>query len=233
MIPIECPKCGRGGNVPPDRLNARLVCKACHTVFHMDASGHMVLGDPFDPAKDPHKKRATQQAKPDFEFDLAQTLRDIPPAVRFGVPGVVLALVFWLYILPLIGGPGAPAYQGRAESVIRALVDKDRAKVISLATPSTADTAGQWYDVMRGLVEKNQIGTDVTMSVALFSGNAETDNALTLWCIVYSNSIGPSSTVPVNIDMTRDGGDWMLDGTKSLSEAQKTAAASNAASKKS
>lgn len=46
MIPMACPHCGRRGSVPADKLNSRLHCKKCGTVFHMDFTGHIVLGEP-------------------------------------------------------------------------------------------------------------------------------------------------------------------------------------------
>ena len=46
MIPMECPGCGRRGNVPPDRLNTRMHCKKCDAIFFMDRSGKIILGDP-------------------------------------------------------------------------------------------------------------------------------------------------------------------------------------------
>ena len=99
MIPIECPKCGRGGSVPPDRLNARLVCKACHTVFHLDNTGRMVLGEPesFDMKSSAGKSRANEVSGL-ADFDLAQTWNDIPKAVRFGVPAALLAAFGWIYL---------------------------------------------------------------------------------------------------------------------------------------
>lgn len=49
MIPMSCPSCGRRGNVPLDRLNTRMHCKKCDAVFHLDATGKPVLGDPAPP----------------------------------------------------------------------------------------------------------------------------------------------------------------------------------------
>ena len=46
MIPMACPSCGRRGNVPLDRLNTRMHCKKCDAVFHLDASGKPILGEP-------------------------------------------------------------------------------------------------------------------------------------------------------------------------------------------
>ncbi len=225
MIPIECPKCGRGGNVPPDRLNARLVCKACHSVFFMDASGRMVLGEPGAPDKHQPKPRS-QSTGPDF--DPAQAWKDVPLPVKVGVPAVLVLLLGW-WFNPF--GGGGPEYQGRAEGIIQALAANDKAKAVSYALPATADAAGKWFDLMRGEVEKKKVGKDVSMSVALFDGNPASGDALTLWCIVYDNEIGTSSTVPLNLQMKRDGGLWKFDGSSTLAEASKATVASPGAKK--
>ena len=216
MIPIECPKCGRSGNVPPDRLNARMVCKACHSVFHMDTSGRMVLGEHSDPAK-PQRSRAPVAAA---DFDLAETWRDIPAPVKVGVPAFVLAFLLWQFN-PF--GGGGPAYQGRAEEVIRALACNDRARALSFATASTAEKAGKWFDLLHDQVEQKKVGTDYSLSVTIFSGDpGKGDTTLTLWGILYNNELGSESTVPVNIIMTLDNGTWKLDGDKTLEEGAKS-----------
>ena len=46
MIEMACPRCGAGGRVPRDKMNARLVCKKCLQVFHLKAGGVAVLGEP-------------------------------------------------------------------------------------------------------------------------------------------------------------------------------------------
>src|SRR4051794_18316218 len=52
MVELACPNCGRGGSVPREKMNARMVCKKCHMVFHMNSAGRAVLGEPrADPSK--------------------------------------------------------------------------------------------------------------------------------------------------------------------------------------
>ena len=227
MIPIECPKCGRGGSVPPDRLNARLVCKACHTVFHLDNTGRMVLGEPesFDMKS---SGKAREEVSSLADFDLAQTWNDIPAPVKYGVPVVILALVIWVNSGSFMGS--STAYAAAAQSIVGALTSNNRAKAISLSTTDSADAAGQWFDLIRPEVEKSQIGNDVTVNPQIFSGNPEKDSQITLMVVLAK----PGSTDPpitLVMPMKHEGSAWLFDATQGLDGAQKAAAA-NAPAKK-
>jgi hypothetical protein len=218
MIPIECPKCGRGGSVPPDRLNARLVCKACHTVFHLDNTGRMVMGEPESFDMKTTKSRAETSSAVDF--DLAQTWNDIPAPVKYGVPAALLAVVIYLNVG--FGG-GSPDYVSRANSLIGAVISNNKSKAVSLATTDSAEAAGQWFDVVRGEVEKGQIDSGVSYNPMLFSGNADKDANITL-LVVLSKEGSTTPPVTITLPMTRTDGPWMLDGTQGLDLAQKAAA---------
>jgi hypothetical protein len=219
MIPIECPKCGRGGSVPPDRLNARLVCKACHTVFHLDNTGRMVMGEPQSFDMKSSKSRADEVSSL-ADFDLAQTWNDIPKAIKFGVPGVLLALFGWLY---LDFGGGSPDYIGNAESIVRAVAKNDKNKVVSYATTDSANAAGEWFDMLHGELEKSEIGSDVAINPALFAGNAEKDEEITL-LVVLSKNGGGGNPVTITLPMKKDGTSWKFEGNQGLEGAKKAAA---------
>ena len=225
MIPIECPKCGRGGSVPPDRLNARLVCKACHTVFHLDNTGRMVLGEPqsFDMKSNRPRAEASSGVA---DFDLAQTWQDIPKPVKFGVPAVLLAVVGYLY---LDFGGSSPSYISRAESIVRAVTNNDKAKAVSYATSDTAEAAGQWFDLLHTEIDKSQIGSDAVINPALFSGNADRDSEITLM-VVLSNPANSNPPVQISLPLKKEKGSWMFDGTRGLESAAKSATPTKAPS---
>ena len=228
MIPIECPKCGRGGSVPPDRLNARLVCKACHQVFHLDNTGRMVMGEPQSFDMKSTKSKADEVSSL-ADFDFAQTWNDIPKAVKFGVPGVLLALIGWLNS-DMFGG-GAPGYIAQAESIVRAVAANNKDKAVSYATTDTAEAAGQWFDVLHGELEKSEIGSDVSINPALFAGNAEKDEEITL-LVVLSKNGGGGTPVTITLPMKKDGSAWKLEGNKGLSDASKAASSKPAKPKR-
>ena len=211
MIPIECPKCGRGGSVPPDRLNARLVCKACHQVFHLDNTGRMVLGEPESFDMKTNKSRADEVSSL-ADFDFAQTWNDIPKPVKFGVPGVLLAVFGWLYLRP---EPGAPDYIGQAESLVRAVATNDKSRAVSIAIEGTAADADKWFDIMHNEFEKSSIDPNVTINPQLFAGNAEKDAEITLMVVVAKDG-GTSPPVTVTLPMKRDGSSWKFDGAKGM-----------------
>ncbi len=216
MIPIQCPQCGRTGNVPPDRLNARLVCKGCHSAFHMDAGGRMVLGEPGDPNSPKGKKR--RASAPAVEIDFAQTWRDFPKPAKYGVPAAVVLLAGWMLFPSLSSGV---AYQDQAEVVGRALLSSDRSKVVALATTDTAEAAGQWYDRVHGpIAEKgtSSVASDAVRA-ALLNGNPERDSSLSLAISITTDTVKTN----FNLQMTKQDGQWKLDGTRSLVEAEQAA----------
>jgi hypothetical protein len=227
MIPIECPKCGRGGSVPPDRLNARLVCKACHTVFHLDNTGRMVLGEPQSFDMKSTKSRADTPSASVADFDLKQTWEDIPKPVKYGVPAVLLIAIIWLNFG---GGDGSTDYEGQAESIVRSVISNNRSKVVSMATSDTADAAGKWVDRLHAAVEKSQIDNSVRINPTLLSGRAE-DTELTLM-IVLAKTGSPDPPIPITLPLKKSGGSWLLEGARSLENAEKLAASSGSQNKR-
>jgi hypothetical protein len=216
MIPIECPKCGREGNVPPDRLNAKLTCRGCQAVFHLDNTGRMVMGAPGDPSKDKNRPHVQYNKPGQGGFNLAEAWSNFPMAAKIGVPVVLLGLLAWRF-MPGSGGPG---YQNGSEAVIRGLLENDRSKVVSLSTSATAESSGKWFDVMHPLVEKQGVPKDASVTPALFSGNPDKEPSLVMM-VVLSGSSPSSSPLPLNLTMVRDGGSWRLDGEKTLSDTEK------------
>ena len=218
MIPIECPKCGRKGGVHPNQLNSRLVCKICHTVFHVDKDGHMVLGEPE--SKEPKlSKQPAEVAAAIEEFDLARTWNDIPKPARYGVPAVLLGAIAWMTVG---GGEGAPPYVNQAESAVRALTSNNRSRTISHASSDTAEAAGKWFDLMHGELEKSQIGSNVTITPQLFSGNPATDGEITV--MVQLSKPGPiGQPTAISLAMKKDGVDWLVDGNRCLASAESEA----------
>ncbi len=221
MIPIECPKCGRGGSVPPDRLNARLVCKACHTVFHLDNTGRMVLGEPESFDMKTNKSRADEVSSL-ADFDLAQTWNDIPAAMKYGVPGVLLAVILYLNFGSMISS-GKAEHENRAEAILKSVISNNKSKFVAFATPDSAESAESLFDLLHGDVEKGQFGSDALISPQLFNGAPEKDSDLTMLVVVSKNG-GTEGPMTVTIPLKKgSSGDWLLDATSALTAAQSAA----------
>ena len=222
MIPIQCPKCGRTGNVPPDRLNARMVCKGCKSVFHMDRGGRMVLGTPEDPAK----ASKTRMAAPEIDFDLAATWQNVPRPAKIGVPAMVLLVAGWM-VFPW---NTAPDYESGAQAVGHALLVGDRSGVVALATPESADAAGKWYDLVHTSIAETGPGSVNSSSVlaSLLSGNAEHDSSLGIVILLGTDTVNKTFTLP----LVKADGAWRFDANKCLDDAQQAEAMLRLASKK-
>jgi hypothetical protein len=215
MIPIECPKCGREGNVPPDRLNAKLTCRGCHAVFHLDNTGRMVMGPPGDPEKDRNKPHVHYD-KPGEAFDPAEAWKNIPNAAKVAVPVVLLALVAWLFM-----PAGSPGYQSASEAIVRGLLSKDRSRVVSYATSATSDAAGKWFDAMQPLIEQQGVPGDAVLNPQILRGLPERDASIAMM-VVLNGSSPSANPIMLNMTMARSGGSWRLDGERTLTDAQST-----------
>ncbi len=215
MIPIECPRCGKTGNVPPDRLDARLTCKRCQAAFYMDSGGRMVLGEPGGSGS---KKAAKSYSAPAVDFDLTQTWNDVPKPAKIGVPAVVMLLAGWM----MVPASSSLAYQDQAEVVGRALLNGDRSGVVASATSNTSEAAGKWYDLMHVPIAEKGPGSSTSEAVraSLMSGNAERDSDLNLGVVITTDTVATN----FNLLLTKDGSRWKFDGAKALDEAERAAA---------
>jgi hypothetical protein len=215
MIPIECPKCGREGNVPPDRLNAKLTCRGCQAVFHLDNTGRMVMGAPGDPEKDKSRPHV-QYNKPGEAFDAAEAWAKIPIAAKVGVPVVLLALLAWQFM------PGGGAgYQNASEAIVRGLLSNDRPRVVSYGTSATSEAAGKWFDAMHPIVEQQGVPRDVVLDPQILRGVPEKDASVVMM-VVLTGSSPSANPLMLNLTLVRSGSSWRLDGEKTLSDSQST-----------
>jgi hypothetical protein len=154
VIPIACPNCGRRGNVPPDKLNSRLHCKKCDAVFHMDASGHVVLGEPGSEKKSSSSRFAMPTAAPE-PMELGQNLalawKGLPMAVRVLLVVVLIgggALLAGVR-MPRFGSNIPPDLGSRADYVADRFIDDDPSAVRRLAAPGTESDVSTWYQKVR------------------------------------------------------------------------------------
>lgn len=219
MIPIECPQCGRRGDVPPDRLNSRLQCKSCNAVFQLDTSGHLTQGEPVTEDKAGDTSR-THDAFSLADWSLSRTWKHTPTVAKVGVP---LALLLVLAVRFLTPAPSNPPFMVHGEAILRALKANDRDRVMELAAPDTAEAAGAWFDLVRGQIERRDLREDIFTSVLVYSGNADKDSSLVLMGILSAGS-DRAVLMAAPMHVRQEDGDWVLDGTKTLADAEQAAA---------
>ena len=115
--------------------------------------------------------------------------------------------------------------------MVRAVTANDKPKAISYASADTAADADKWFDVIHGEFEKGEIGTDVPVNPALFSGNAERDAEITL-LVVLAKAGSANAPVTITLPMKKDGDAWKFDATKGLEGAARAAQAPKAGTSK-
>jgi hypothetical protein len=147
MIEMACPRCGAGGRVPREKMNARLVCKKCLQVFHLRAGGVAVLGEP-PVQKETPKERAPRER---LELDvsglegLGQKLAKIklPDPKIVGVVLVVLLIVgvlSWVF--------SQESVETRTHTMATAISRGDIQTVMTMVLAGTEGEAMKWfYDI--------------------------------------------------------------------------------------
>lgn len=222
MIPMECPTCGRQGEVPLDRLNCKLTCKKCGTVFHMDDTGHIVLGEPGS-----HKAKRVEPKDMPVEMDLGKVLRELPKGVRYGVPALLAVLLLGMLVSRIAGSFGlAGDLPTRAAYVGELFADLQLDGIRNLTTPETVPQIEQWYNRVRPQLNfegPRKSKDDVTSLAQVF--REEETTAVTFTALHVTNPKPPASAArgaaPQN-DLTIElawvwkGGRWLIDGKGTL-----------------
>lgn len=163
MIEMACPSCGRGGQVPPEKLHSRLVCRKCHVVFHMDPSGRPVIGEPHVATGDPKKKDKNSNGEHHSIFEaihiprldelthLGDNLTDYTFPVK-PVLGTLGGLVVLWVMFSLFSRPPEPV-SDRARLALQALTSDDLDRLKTFASEETRDDVIRWYDAIHPKLE--------------------------------------------------------------------------------
>ena len=233
MIPMSCPNCGRQGEVPLDRLNCRLKCKKCGTMFYMDETGSIVLGDPNDP-KGRRAKKA--DAGPAVDLDFAQMIRDIPKPVRIGALALAIVATLGYGVTTLVGSIGAPDdVQGRSAYAAELFVDNKIDQLRKLAKEGTDDDLVKWHELMRPKLNYN--GPRKSRRDVLTGGEVMNQSGGSAWSYATlavvnpqppaapsatgSQADAPQNSLSMSLYWTRQNGQWVIDGTRTFNEASR------------
>ena len=162
MIPMECPGCGRRGNVPPDRLNTRMHCKNCDAIFFMDRSGKIILGDPdilLKKKKDQEQKKygskpgdkKKPRKKGEKPPSIGEILIKLPLAVKVLAGVLVLSVALFAvgFRLPKLWTTVPNKLEDLAAFVGNAWVDDKVSTLQKVAVTGGADAVKSWYDELR------------------------------------------------------------------------------------
>jgi len=242
VIEMKCPACKVSGRVSKDKVNTRLVCRKCLSVFHLTPTGRAVLGEPpqaFTPGKVPREKQK-------FELDLSL---ELPPWLK-RITGVVFAprvLAVVGGLLLLVGGYKAisilrgESLQERTGKVARAAVIGDLGTLLELTAEGTGDDMLKWYTAVRPQCDQlRSLLRDPTPNVEVqvnkqdsYGGTAEVVARVNAQeprapsgpqapGLAFSGSAaGKSVELPLTLTSAGMGG-WMLDGTRTFEAIAKT-----------
>lgn len=152
MIPMSCPSCGRRGNVPLDRLNTRMHCKKCDAIFHLDATGKPMLGEPPSAKGAKGAKGARDKNEPlDPIGIVAAKLAKTPKPVWMGLLGIMGLGV--LYLAYSLIGPAPRTAEGdfheRNVAAGIAFLEKDTATLQKMATQDSRDAIAKLIETFR------------------------------------------------------------------------------------
>jgi hypothetical protein len=157
MIDMKCPSCGAGGRIPREKVNTRLVCKKCLRVFHVNAGGVSVLGEPAPahaaPAKSASKPGAAPAPRHAARHDTVERFDDITSKLsRVKVPSLDIRIIGALALVVLLAAVGywlfsRQTLERQSEEIARAFVKSDMKTAIDLSVPETAMDTIQWYSM--------------------------------------------------------------------------------------
>ncbi|MFO0959741.1 MAG: hypothetical protein U0800_20275 [Isosphaeraceae bacterium] len=216
MLTIECPKCGRRGNIPPDRLGSRLHCTACNAVIHLDRTGQLAVDES---AATNGKMAEAGPASPPGAGNVrfAETWQEIPKGLKWAVPAVIALGLLMGWIVPqFLPATVDEAYVKAGESVLRAVASNDRERAMALADPATAEDAGRWFDLVRERLEARDIGQDLFVHTTPILGNVDKDARVVLLGTLASRISEDEPPMATNLHINRVKGGWILDGTATL-----------------
>ena len=154
MIPMSCPSCGRRGNVPLDRLNTRMHCKKCDAVFHLDATGKPVLGEPAPPKGSKGKGGRDKNEPLDPIGIVAGKLAHIPKPIWMTLLVVFAGWFLWGAFQRLKPGPATPE-QNMTLLLTRAtdaFLNRDVATLKGMSASGTEEDTAKTVEEIRPIV---------------------------------------------------------------------------------
>jgi hypothetical protein len=132
MITLSCPLCGSPVKAPRAVPHVPLVCRKCHSPFHLDRSLRPVVGSPPDVERDVDE----------LKQKVRQELKKFPARkVAIGLGAVLVLFMTVSYVLR-----PADSLKSAAERAARAFADNDVDYLKSIAVSGTEGDVARWYE---------------------------------------------------------------------------------------
>lgn len=196
MIPIACPRCDRVYSVPPDRLNAKMHCKACDATFYMDQGGKIVLGDPGKKGK--QRSRSYQPTNFGFDTGMGEFSEQYGPLLKKYAPLIAVVL-----IVLLIGQNVVKRIQGRPKSVedyaktaAEAFITENAQQLRSLCTKESKTDADEIIAKIRPKFKTTSTAADITPLASMLPAEDEGLKLLPTEKYVKVLLIDPTAVAP-------------------------------------
>ncbi|MDB5352520.1 MAG: hypothetical protein JWN86_3767 [Planctomycetota bacterium] len=219
MIPMSCPSCGRRGNVPLDRLNTRMHCKKCDAVFHLDATGKPVLGEP-PTVKGSKSKTSRPKDEPLDPIGIVAAKLAYTPKPVWMTLLVALGLGVLYYGYTLFGsGSSFTKEQEISLKVVtaaRAVLDKDLATLKAMATNDSQDEIVKAVEVFHSMAGSLPAKTE---DIMLTPGQPpEGASACVVVDVIPPASADgtPATMLGMDLCWIKGGTKWFIDGKSTL-----------------
>ncbi len=232
MIDLECPSCGRGGSIPHDKVNTRLVCKKCHKVFHVNTAGRTLLGEPQAEAMQPTTRRTTADGFAMPSFEPGRKPEGAPADVSPRADAQRVRRVRRRLDRLVLPDAAPPSLEAASKELAAHLADDDLAYLKAASSADTAKDTVRWFDAVHpGLVKtRNDWKTrhfDVRVMVIdenrrqrigqseafLYPGQGASHTAKVEDAANAANTGGPAMVQPVNLKLywVLDRGNWRIE----------------------
>jgi hypothetical protein len=242
MIPMECPKCGRRGSVPSNRLNVGLNCKSCNAPFYLNAAGEARLGEPNLAKGESRRDQKTEkqgERESRFDVDFFASFKDMSSGDRIRKLAILAGLIVIVSSAYLYATmPTTDPLLERGKYVAKAFLDKAADRLRAVAYKDTGEDAVLWMEKGRARLGIKGTSSDFLLSVEVFTGGISEGGALVYASLVplSPDAVGPpvedvakkgkkdeqtapisaSLLVPMNLVLGAER-QWQLDGRQSLS----------------
>lgn len=228
MLNMNCPSCGAAGRVPEDKINARLHCKKCLSVFHLTPLGNPVLGPPPASAEELEPIRRKKADHQEEVEQLIEAVKDVPQKLvkpLAVVAGLLLLYGAYQYVLPT-------GINTRATQAAMALTNPDPRVLQDLSLPGTGAATLAWYAGVRAkhkefLVDQSKPQIQITdvnndparglAEATVVLSEREDTSRSNLTTPNLSVDYGGERTIEVRIVLSGGGlSGWRVDGGKTL-----------------